>query len=383
MCTMDNKAYYLDYAATAPMSEATFTAMLPFFKEQFANPSSVHRIGLTAKMAVENARSDLASCIYADAKEIYFTSGGTESDNLALRMGAKSREHRGRHLIASAIEHPAVLNTLEALKNDGFEITYIPVDRWGRISYTKMMQSIREDTILISVMAANHEVGSLQPIAEIGQMAKEREILFHTDAVQAFGHIPVDVREWSVDMLSVSAHKLGGPKGVGFLYVNQSLSLKAMITGGGQERGLRSGTENVAGIVGFAAAAVERCEHLQESVLETTKIRDYMIECLLENIPNCQCSALKSERLPGIVHILIPGMETHELVLALSQKNLYVSAGSACHSHDPKPSHVLKAMGRSHKDAYSGLRLSFDKGLTKTDVDEIVRRIRGEVCRIG
>lgn len=411
---MANKTYYLDYAATAPMSEAVFQKMQPYFCETFGNPSSVHELGQSARLLVDAARKCLADFIGAYTNEIYFTSGGTESDNLAIRMGAMLRKDRGMHVITTRMEHPAVLETFLALRNEGFSISFLEVDESGVVNAEQLEMLIQEDTILISVMAANHEVGTLQPIREIAEIAKKRDILFHTDAVQAFGHIPLDVRELGVDMMSVSAHKIGGPKGVGFLYVRKGLFLKPMVYGGGQERGLRSGTENVAGIAGFCAAAEERFnadfskeEHFNadsvsvneqlpadknneggmkqfhRKMATTAKIRDYMISRLTKEIPNCKLSGDASNRLPGNIHLRFEGMEAHQLVLGLSKRGIYVSAGSACHSADPRPSHVLKAMGFSHREAYSGLRISFDESLSKEDADEIIKIMKEEVCRIG
>ncbi len=384
---MENKAYYLDYAATAPMSARTFLAMQASFCEEFGNPSSVHEAGQRARAKVEEVRTFLAACIQALPNEIYFTSGGTESDNLAIRMGAMSRRNRGNHLITTKMEHPAVLETVRAMEQEGFEVSYIAVDESGRVILEDLLKNIRNDTVLISVMAANHEVGTLQPIAQIGQIAKERDILFHTDAVQAFGQIPIDVNHSGVDLLTASAHKIGGPKGTGLLYVRNRLSLMPMLHGGGQERGLRSGTENVPGIAGFGAAARERFidnpKEFQNRMEEVEKIRDYLIDSLTKEISNCKLTGHPTLRLPGNVHVRFEGIETHQLVQNLSRSGIYVSAGSACHSHDPKPSSVLKAMGYSHREAYSGLRISFDAGLTKADAEEIILRIKEEVCHFG
>lgn len=379
-----SRVVYLDNAATTKTSPKVVEAMLPYFSENYGNPSSIYSIGGTAKLAVDEARAAVAKSIGAKPEEIYFTAGGSESDNWAIKMVAENLSKKGRHIITSAIEHHAVLHTCEYLEKQGYEVTYVGVDEDGIIKLDELEAAIRPDTILITVMAANNEIGTLQPIREIGAVAKKHGVLFHTDAVQAFGHCPINVDEDNIDMLSASGHKINGPKGVGFLYVRKGVRLTNLIHGGQQERGRRAGTENVPGIVGLGAAANEAVEKMEAHAVYEAKLRDYMIERILKEIPYCRLNGHPSKRLPNNVNVSIRFIEGEALLMMLDMKGICASSGSACTSGSLDPSHVLLAIGLPHAIAHGSLRMSLSDETTKEDVDytvdalkKIVERLRG------
>lgn len=379
-----SRVVYLDNAATTKTSPKVVEAMLPYFSENYGNPSSIYSIGGTAKLAVDEARAAVAKSIGAKPEEIYFTAGGSESDNWAIKMVAENLSKKGRHIITSAIEHHAVLHTCEYLEKQGYEVTYVGVDEDGIIKLDELEAAIRPDTILITVMAANNEIGTLQPIREIGTVAKKHGVLFHTDAVQAFGHCPINVDEDNIDMLSASGHKINGPKGVGFLYVRKGVRLTNLIHGGQQERGRRAGTENVPGIVGLGAAANEAVEKMEARAVYEAKLRDYMIERILKEIPYCRLNGHPSKRLPNNVNVSIRFIEGEALLMMLDMKGICASSGSACTSGSLDPSHVLLAIGLPHAIAHGSLRMSLSDETTKEDVDytvdalkKIVERLRG------
>jgi len=357
---------YLDHAATTPMRLEVFDAMRPYFLERFGNPSSLHSDGLDARAAVERARQQVASTIGATPQEIIFTSGGTESDNLALRGVLPIGGKKG-HIITSAIEHPAVLETCKFIEQLGHEVTYLSVDREGRINPAEVENAIQENTRLISIMHANNEIGSIQPIAEVGAIAASHGIFMHTDAVQSVGKIPVNVNELRVDMLSISSHKIYGPKGVGCLYVRKGTKLIPLIFGGGHERGLRSGTENVSGIVGFGEAMRLAIEDFTDNA-RIKKLRDALIDTVLRDIPSTQLNGGRAHRLPNNVNFSFSYIEGESLLLRLNAKGIAGSTGSACSSKKLEPSHVLLAIGLSPVDAHGSLRLTLGRDTTDADV---------------
>lgn len=370
------KDYYMDHAATTPLSKDALDAMMPYLTTDYGNASTVYTYGQRAKAAVERSRRTIAATIGAKPPEIYFTSGGTESDNWAL-IGAAEAGKRG-HIITDTIEHHAILNTCAYLEKRGFDVTYLPVDHEGYVDPDAVMAAIRPDTLLVSIMVANNEIGTIEPIAEIGaRLQKHAEetgqrILFHTDAVQAYAHIPLDVDELKVDLMSASSHKLNGPKGVGFLYVRRGVKLPSFLHGGEQERGRRAGTENVAGIVGFARAAELACGVLDTRIPSESAVRDHLIQRLLDEIPYTSLNGDPTHRLPNNVNVCFKYIEGETLLLLLNEKHIYASAGSACASGSLEPSHVLRAIGIAHEDAYGSLRLTIGPETTIADVDEVV-----------
>lgn len=379
-----SRVVYLDNAATTKTSPKAVEAMLPYFSENYGNPSSIYSIGGTAKLAVDEARAAVAKSIGAKPEEIYFTAGGSESDNWAIKMAAENLSKKGRHIITSAIEHHAVLHTCAYLEKQGCEVTYVGVDEDGIIKLDELEAAIRPDTVLITVMAANNEIGTLQPIREIGVIAKKHGVLFHTDAVQAFGHCPINVDEDNIDMLSASGHKINGPKGIGFLYVRKGVRLTNLIHGGQQERGRRAGTENVPGIVGLGAAVDEAVAKMAARAAYETELRDYMIERILKEIPYCRLNGHPSRRLPNNVNVSIRFIEGEALLMMLDMKGICASSGSACTSGSLDPSHVLLAIGLPHAIAHGSLRMSLSDETTKEDIDytvdalkKIVERLRG------
>lgn len=387
----DRAMIYLDHAATTRMEAGAVSAMLPFFSEQFGNPSAVYRIASKSKEAVAKARKQAASVIGADPSELYFTSGGTEADNWALTAaldsfasGAVSGRKGGRgHLITSAVEHPAILATCEYLRRErGIDVTYLPVNRFGCVDPEQVRDAIRTDTFLISVMTANNEVGTIEPVTRIGAIARERGILFHTDAVQAYGHIPLDVREMNIDLLSVSGHKFGGPKGTGFLYMRRGLKLGAFLHGGAQERNRRAGTENVPGIVGLGAAAEIASSKMEERARYTASLRDYLEASILRTIPFCHLNSAAEEKLPGTVNITFDYIAGESALILLDEKGICASAGSACSSGSINPSHVLMAMGLSKEQAFSSLRFSIGADNTKEEMDVTVREMKAIAERL-
>lgn len=379
-----SKVVYLDNAATTKTSPEVLKAMLPYFSEHYGNPSSIYSIGGEAKMVVNDARAAVAKAIGAKPEEIYFTAGGSEADNWAIKMSAENLSKKGKHIITSAIEHHAVLHTCEYLEKQGFEVTYVGVDADGIIKLDELEAAIRPDTILITVMAANNEIGTLQPVREIGAIAKKHGVLFHTDAVQAFGHCPIDVNKDNIDMLSASGHKINGPKGIGFLYVRKGIRLTNLIHGGQQERGRRAGTENVPGIVGLGAAAAEAVAKMDARAAYEAELRDYMIERILKEIPYVRLNGHSQKRLPNNVNVSIRFIEGEALLMMLDMKGICGSSGSACTSGSLDPSHVLLAIGLPHAIAHGSLRLTLSDETTKEDVDytvdelkKIVERLRG------
>ena len=368
---------YADHAGTTALSRTALAAMTPYFTEQYGNPSSLYRFGQEAKADLEQARADIAACIGANAGEIFFTSGGTEADNWALKGVAELMALKGKttgHIITSAIEHHALLHTAQHLEKQGYAVTYLPVDELGRVSPADVEAAIRPDTLLISIMAANNEIGTIQPVAEIGAVARKHKVLFHTDAVQAVGHIPVDVEAWNVDLLSLSAHKFQGPKGVGALYVRRPLRLPPLLHGGGQEKGRRSGTENVPGVIGMAAALKEAVAQLETEGARLSALRDRLIDGLTR-LPYTRLTGDPDNRLPGTASFVFEGVEGEALLLHLDAKGICASSGSACSSASLDPSHVLLAIGLPHAIAHGSLRLSLGADNTDADVDAMLEAV--------
>ena len=363
---------YADNAATTAMSQVAIDAMVPYFNKIYGNPSSLHSVGQEAKEVLEAAREKVAKCIGCEPREIYFTSGGSEADNQAIISAARNGARKGKkHIISTAFEHHAVLHTLQRLEKEGFEVTYLDVSNGHNITAAQVRDAIREDTCLVTVMYANNEIGSVLPIPEIGAVCKEMKVPFHTDAVQAVGHIKINVKEQNIDMLSLSGHKFHGPKGVGALYCRRGIPLTNVIEGGAQERGKRAGTENIAGICGMAAAMVDACEHIDENMPRVAAMRDRLIEGL-SKIPHSALNGDAVNRLPGNVNFCFEGIEGESLLLLLDMKGVAASSGSACTSGSLDPSHVLLAIGRVHDVAHGSLRLSLSEYNTDEEVDHIL-----------
>ena len=362
-----NKPIYLDNAATTRVYPEVVDAMSPYFTEYFGNPSSIYSFAGKAKEAVDKARSILAKGIGARPEEIYFTAGGSEADNWAIKAAAEACGDKGKHIITSKIEHHAVLHTCEYLKKKGYEITYLDVDEKGSINLEELKRAIRPDTILISVMTANNEIGTIEPIEQIGAVAKEHGILFHTDGVQAFGHIPMDVDAMNVDMLSASAHKINGPKGIGFLYIRKGVKIRSFIHGGAQERQRRAGTLNVPGIVGFGKAAELAFAHMEDHAAYETELRDYLIERVLAEIPHSRLNGERQKRLPGNANFCFRFIEGESMLIWLDRQGICGSSGSACTSGSLDPSHVLLAIGLPHETAHGSLRLTLSYENTKEE----------------
>lgn len=419
---------YLDNAATTALSESARNAMEPYFSTHYGNPSSIYRFGQEARKAVEESRQSIAALLRVSPREIYFTGGGTESDNWAISSVALEsalKKEKSAHLITSAIEHPAVLRTCAFFESLGVKVSRIPVDQKGFLDLEALERALQEESslrereersfpsksgeeakkgashCLVSVMAANNEIGTIENLKEIGRLAKEYGAIFHTDAVQAFGQIPLDIEEMRIDLLSASSHKIHGPKGVGLLYIRKGLKLPSFLHGGAQERGLRAGTENVAGIVGFTAAAKEAFSTMEERGRKKAALRDFFFKRLLEEIPGAKISGVNPaeaegigerpespflsslhHRLPGNVHICLPGVEGESVLLLLDQKGICASSGSACASGSLEPSHVLLAIGKSHEEAYSGLRLSLEETLTEEELEYTVEAIKEAVEKL-
>ena len=364
---------YADNAATTKMSQVALNAMMPYFTDTYANPSSLHSAGQLAKEALEEARATVARCIGCEPREIYFTSGGSEADNQAIMSAAFYGARKGKkHIISTAFEHHAVLHTLQKLEKDGFEVTYLDVSQGHNITAQQVKDAIREDTCLVTVMYANNEIGSVLPIAEIGAVCKEAKVPFHTDAVQAAGHLHIDVKEQNIDMLSLSGHKFHGPKGVGALYCRRGVPLVNVIEGGAQERGKRAGTENLPAICGMAAALQDACDHMEENMAKVRLMRDKLIE-ELSKIPHCALNGDPVNRLPGNVSFCFEGIEGEALLLLLDMKGVAGSSGSACTSGSLDPSHVLLAIGRVHDVAHGSLRLSMCEYNTMEEVEHILQ----------
>ena len=366
---------YADNAATTQMSRAAIDAMLPYMETVYGNPSSLHSVGQQAAEALQNARERIAACLNASPREIYFTSGGSEADNQAILSAARLGARKGKkHIISTAFEHHAVLHTLKKLEKEGFEIELLPVGAIGTITAQQVKSALRADTCLVTVMYANNEIGSILPIAEIGKVCREAGVLFHTDAVQAAGHVPIDVQAQHIDMLSLSAHKFHGPKGIGVLYARQGVPLTSLIEGGAQERGKRAGTENLPAIMGMAAALEDACAHIDENARKVSALRDRLIAGL-SKIPHSALNGDPVNRLPGNVSFCFEGIEGESLLLLLDTKGICASSGSACTSGSLDPSHVLLAIGRPHEVAHGSLRLSLCEWNTDEDVDRILAAV--------
>ena len=373
---------YLDNASTTKMSRTALDAMLPYFETVYGNPSSLHTMGQKAKEALEAARETVAECLGARPGEIYFTSGGSESDNQAIRSAARAGARKGkRHIITTAFEHHAVLHTLAGLEKEGFCVTYLPVGRLGTVTPGQVAEAIREDTCLVTVMTANNEIGSVLPVGEIGKVCREKGVLFHSDAVQAVGHIPVNVSDMQMDMLSLSAHKFHGPKGVGVLYARKGIPLTNLIEGGAQEKGKRAGTENVAGIAGLAAALSEAVKGLEENGKRIAALRDRLIRGL-SAIPHSVLNGDPVNRLPGNVHFCFEGIEGESLLLLLDEYGVEASSGSACTSGSLDPSHVLLAIRHPHEIAHGSLRLTLSEYTTDEEIDLALRAVPAVVERL-
>ncbi|MBE5964277.1 MAG: cysteine desulfurase NifS [Lachnospira sp.] len=377
-----DRLIYLDNAATTPVKPEVLDAMLPYFTEKFGNPSSVYSFSAGNKEVIEANRQIIADSIGAKANEIYFTAGGSESDNWALKATAEAYKDKGKHIITTKIEHHAILHTCEYLEKQGFEITYLNVDENGMIMLDELLASIRPDTILISVMFANNEIGTIEPIREIGMIAKEHDILFHTDAVQAFTQVDIDVNAMNIDMLSASGHKINGPKGIGFMYIRNGLKLRSFIHGGAQERKRRAGTENVTGIVGLGAAVKLAMSNMAERTKKEILLRDYLIERVLKEVPYTRLNGHKETRLPNNANFCFRFIEGESLLIMLDMKGICASSGSACTSGSLDPSHVLLAIGLPHEIAHGSLRLTLSDATTKEDIDYVVESIKEIVDKL-
>ncbi len=377
-----NKVIYLDNAATTKTAPEVVEAMLPYFTEHFGNPSSVYSFASGNKAVLTEQRETIADALGAKANEIYFTAGGSESDNWALKATADAYKDKGNHIITTKIEHHAILHTAEYLEQNGFEVTYLDVDEDGVVKLDELKAAIRPTTILISVMFANNEIGTIQPIKEIGAIAKEQGILFHTDAVQAFGQVPINVDECNIDMLSASGHKLNGPKGIGFLYIRKGVKIRSFIHGGGQERKRRAGTENVPGIVGIGTAAARAVRTMEERTKKEMELRDYLIERILSEVPYTKLNGHKRNRLPNNANFSFRFIEGESLLIMLDMKGICASSGSACTSGSLDPSHVLLAIGLPHEIAHGSLRLTLSEETTKEEIDYVVDSIKEIVTKL-
>lgn len=371
-----SKLIYLDNAATTKTAPEVVEAMLPYFTEHFGNPSSVYGFAAANKEVITEQREIIAKTLGAKTNEIYFTAGGSESDNWALKATAEAYGGKGKHIITSKIEHHAILHTCEYLEKHGFDVTYLDVDENGIVDLEQLKKEIREDTILISIMFANNEIGTIQPIKEIGEIAHEHGILFHTDAVQAYGQLPIDVDEMHIDMLSASGHKLNGPKGIGFLYIGKGVKIRSFVHGGGQERKRRAGTENVPGIVGFGKAAEYAATTMEERTAKERELRDYLIGRIENEIPYCRLNGDRVKRLPNNVNFSFQFVEGESLLIMLDMKGICASSGSACTSGSLDPSHVLLAIGLPHEIAHGSLRLTLSEETTKEDLDYVVDELK-------
>lgn len=377
-----DKMIYLDNAATTKVADSVVDAMLPYFKEYYGNASSIYQLGAKSKEALDESREYIAGTLGAKTNEIYFTAGGSESDNWAIKATADAYAQKGKHIITSAIEHHAVLHTCEYLEKHGYEVTYVGVDENGVIKLDELKAAIRPDTILISVMFANNEIGTIQPIKEIGEIAKEHDILFHTDAVQAYAQVPINVDEMHIDMLSASGHKLNGPKGIGFLYIRKGIKIRSFVHGGQQERGRRAGTENIPGIVGLAAAAKRSFSMLEKKMQKEIELRDYLISRIEAEIPYCRLNGDRKKRLPNNVNFSFQFIEGESMLILLDSKGIAASSGSACTSGSLDPSHVLLAIGLPHEIAHGSLRLTLSEENTKEEMDYVVEQLTAILERL-
>ena len=376
------KLIYLDNAATTKTAPEVVEAMLPYFTEHYGNASAVYGLGQESKEAINKARAQIAQVLGAKENEIYFTAGGSESDNWALKAAAEAYAGKGKHIITSKIEHHAILHTCEYLESQGFEVTYLDVDEFGEVKLSELKKAIRPDTILISIMFANNEIGTIQPIKEIGEIAHEHGILFHTDAVQAFGQVPIDVDELHIDMLSSSGHKLHGPKGIGFLYIRKGVKIRSFVHGGAQERKRRAGTENVPGIVGYGKAASLAAETMEERTAKEVELRDYLIERVMKEVPYTRLNGHPKKRLPNNANFSFQFVEGESLLIMLDMEGICGSSGSACTSGSLDPSHVLLAIGLPHEIAHGSLRLTLSEETTKEDIDYTVEAVKKIVDRL-
>lgn len=373
---------YMDNAATTPTRPEVVEAMLPYFTENFGNASAIYGIGAKSKTAMEHSREIIANALGTNAKDIYFTAGGSESDNWALKAAAEAYREKGNHIITTKIEHHAILHTCQYLEKHGYEVTYLDVDENGVVKLDELKKAIRPTTILISVMFANNEIGTIEPIKEIGAIAKEHGILFHTDAVQAFAQIPIQVDEMNIDMLSASGHKLNGPKGIGFLYIRKGLKLRSFIHGGAQERNRRAGTENIPGIVGLGKAVEIAFDTMKERTSKESALRDHLIERVLAEIPYSRLNGHRTDRLPNNANFCFQFIEGESLLIMLDQNGICGSSGSACTSGSLDPSHVLLAIGLPHEIAHGSLRLTLSENTTMEQVDFVVDKIKEIVARL-
>lgn len=376
------KYIYMDNAATTPVKLEVLNEMIPYFTEKYGNPSSVYSLGNISKRAVEDSREKIANVIHADKKEIFFTGGGSEADNWAIKGIAYSNKNKGNHIITTKIEHHAILHTCEYLGKNGFDITYLDVDEFGLIDLEQLKNAITDKTILISIIYANNEIGTIQPIKEIGEIAKSNNVYFHTDAVQAIGHINIDVKELNIDLLSMSAHKFYGPKGIGALYIRQGVKIDPLISGGGQERNKRAGTENVASIVGMAKAIELAYENLEEHNERLIKLRDQLIKKIQDNIKYVRLNGHPTKRLPGNVNMCFQFIEGESLLLSLDMEGIAGSSGSACTSGSLDPSHVLLSIGLPHEIAHGSLRLSLGDFNQEEEIDYVVEKLVKIVDRL-
>ena len=373
---------YLDNAATTKTSQEVVDAMLPYFTEDYGNASSIYEIGQRSREAITKAREQIAQVIGAKTEEIYFTAGGSEADNWALKAAFEAYEGKGNHIITTKIEHHAILHTCEYLEKKGARITYLDVDENGLVDLEELQKAICPETILISIMFANNEIGTIEPVKEIGMIAKEHGVLFHTDAVQAFGQVPIDVEDMNIDMLSSSAHKINGPKGIGFLYIRKGVKIRSFVHGGAQERKRRAGTENVPGIVGYGVAAKRAAETMEERTKKERELRDYFIQRVLEEVPYTKLNGDPVKRLPNNMNFSFRFIEGESLLIMLDMKGIAGSSGSACTSGSLDPSHVLLAIGLPHEIAHGSLRLTLGEDITKEDLDYTLEQIKEIVGRL-
>jgi cysteine desulfurase len=377
-----DKFLYLDNAATTKTAPEVLEAMLPYFTEKFGNPSSVYTFAAGNKEVVDVQRDRIAATLGAKSNEIYFTAGGSEADNWALKATADAYRDKGNHIITTKIEHHAILHTAQYLEKNGYEVTYLDVDEDGKVRLEDLKKAIRPETILISVMFANNEIGTIEPIKEIGQIAHEHGILFHTDAVQAYGQLPINVDECHIDMLSASGHKLNGPKGIGFLYIRKGVKIRSFIHGGAQERKRRAGTENVPGIVGIGTAAKRAADTREERTASEVEVRDYLIDRVLKEIPYSRLNGHRTDRLPNNANFSFQFIEGESLLIMLDGKGICASSGSACTSGSLDPSHVLLAIGLPHEIAHGSLRLTINEEITKEDIDYVVENLKAIIERL-
>ena len=379
---MKNKKIYFDYAATTPVDARVLKAMLPYFKEKFGNTMSIHWFGQEAKLALEKSRKIVADLMGAKPEEIIFTSSATESNNLALKGIALAHKNKGRHIIISPIEHPCIMESAKWLKAQGFEIEKVPVDKYGIVDLSKLKKAIRKDTILVSIIHASNEIGTIQPIAEIGKICHEKKVYFHTDAVQSFGKIPIDVKKMNIDLLTASSHKMYGPKGAGCLFIREGIKIEPLLHGGGQERGIRSSTVNVASIVGFAKACEICKKEMKRESKRLAKLRDKLIKSVLKNIKETKLNGHPKLRLPNNVNFSFYGIEGEALVMQLDLEGFAVSTGSACSSTKLEPSYVLLAIGLTPQKAYSSLRITLGRQTTEKQVNQLIKVLPKAVSKL-